>query len=93
MEEWNATHRPLRPRHFEVTGNFMEVYDDENDFIVHTLRLDELFPMVENPYGIGGILQVTTKLCEKIVIANGLTNSQMKFMREIAEESIGDAHA
>lgn len=90
MEEWNAMHKPMRPRHFEVTGNFMEVYDDENDFIVHTLRLDELFPMVEN---LGGILTVTTKLCEKIVIANGLTSKQMKFMREIAEESIGDAHA
>jgi len=79
---------PLYPRHFEIEGNFLVVYDDLNDFVVHTLRLSETFSMVTN---LGGILYVTTKNVEKIVVANGLTMKQVKFYIEIIEEAIQGA--
>jgi hypothetical protein len=74
-------------RHFEVLSKLLVVYDGDEE-VVHTLRLDELFPMVQNP--IGGILIVTTKLTEKIVIANDVPHREKNFLIEIVEEAIGE---
>lgn len=85
--EWKNV--PSFPRHFEIEGSFLMVYDDENDFVVHVLKLSELMPMVTN---FGSILWVMTKQTEKIVVANGLSMKEVRFFTETIEEAIMEAN-